>query len=54
MSAAAPPLLDVRNLQKFFPITKGFMRRVAGHVRAVDDVSFTIQEIGRASCRERV
>src|SRR5882762_9810898 len=28
------PLLDVRGLQKFFPITKGFLQRTVGHVRA--------------------
>ena len=37
-------LLDVRNLKKHFPIEKGFLRSVRGHVRAVDDVSFTIRE----------
>ncbi|MEZ4865022.1 MAG: ATP-binding cassette domain-containing protein [Caldilineaceae bacterium] len=36
------PLLEVRGLRKFFPIEKGFLRRVVGQVRAVDDVSFTI------------
>ena len=51
-----PSLLDVRNLQKFFPIASGMMRRVTGHVRAVDDVSFTIQEgetlglVGESGC----
>jgi peptide/nickel transport system ATP-binding protein len=54
--AAAPPLLEVRNLRKFFPIQKGFARRVVGHVRAVDDVSFTIHEgetlglVGESGC----
>ena len=37
-------LLDVQNLRKYFPITRGFLKRVIGHVRAVDDVSFTIQQ----------
>jgi peptide/nickel transport system ATP-binding protein len=50
------PLLEVRHLRKFFPIQKGFARRVVGHVRAVDDVSFTIQEgetlglVGESGC----
>ncbi len=35
-------LLVVRDLRKFYPITRGFFRRVVGHVRAVDGVSFTI------------
>lgn len=40
MSAA--PLLDVRNLRKHFPVRKGVFGRVTGHVRAVDDISFTL------------
>lgn len=52
----AAPLLEVRNLQKFFPIAKGFLRRSGGNVRAVDDVSFTIAEgetlglVGESGC----
>lgn len=43
----APPLLNVRNLRKWFEIRRGALRRAVGHVRAVEDVSFTIsrQEI---------
>ena len=37
------PLLEIRNLKKYFPIEKGFFRRVVGHVRAVDDVSLDVQ-----------
>lgn len=37
-------LLRVENLKKYFPIEKGFFRSVKGHVKAVDDVSFTIRE----------
>ncbi len=37
-------LLEVRNLKKYFPIEKGFFRSVQGHVKAVDDVSFSIGE----------
>ena len=36
------PLLQVRNLKKYFPIRKGVMRRIAGQVRAVDGVSFEV------------
>ncbi len=36
------PVLDVRRLQKFFDIRRGFRRRVVGTVRAVDDVTFAI------------
>ncbi len=35
-------LLEVRNLRKYYPITRGFFRRVVGSVKAVDGVSFTI------------
>ena len=54
--AAPPPLLEVRGLQKFFPITRGFLQRVAGHVRAVDGVDFTLAEgetlglVGESGC----
>ncbi|MDQ7841345.1 MAG: dipeptide ABC transporter ATP-binding protein [bacterium] len=55
-SQEARPLLEVRNLRMYFPITKGFMRRVVGHIRAVDDVSFTVGEgetvglVGESGC----
>jgi peptide/nickel transport system ATP-binding protein len=50
------PLLDVRGLRKFYPIQKGFLRRVVGHVRAVDDVTFHVDEgetlslVGESGC----
>lgn len=50
------PLLDVRHLQMHFPIRKGFLKRVVGHVKAVDDVSFTVQHgtvfglVGESGC----
>ncbi|MBI4013114.1 MAG: dipeptide ABC transporter ATP-binding protein [Candidatus Rokubacteria bacterium] len=49
-------LLDVRGLKKHFPIQKGFLRRVVGQVRAVDDVSFHVEEgetlslVGESGC----
>jgi peptide/nickel transport system ATP-binding protein len=41
---AAPhsSLLEVRDLEVFFPIRKGLLQRTVGHVRAVDGVSFSI------------
>ncbi len=39
---AVAPLLEVRGLWKAFPVHTGILRRVVGHVRAVDGVDFTI------------
>ena len=37
-------LVEVQNLQMYFPITQGLIfQRNVGRVRAVDDVSFTIR-----------
>ncbi len=35
-------VLRVENLRKLFPVRRGVLQRVAGHVRAVDGVSFSI------------
>ena len=49
-------LLEVKGLKQFFPIRKGIMRKVVGHVRAVDDVSFalrrgeTLSLVGESGC----
>ncbi len=37
-------LLEVRGLKKYFPIERGLLKRVVGHVRAVDQVSFSIEK----------
>ena len=56
MSDATAPLLEVKSLRKYFPIAKGLLQRVSGHVRAVDDVSFTLAEgetlglVGESGC----
>jgi peptide/nickel transport system ATP-binding protein len=41
-AGGAEPLLEVRGLTKAFPVHTGLLRRVVGHVRAVDGVDFTI------------
>src|SRR5437870_3786339 len=52
----AAPVLDVRDLKKHFRIRKGFLQRAAGHVYAVDGVSFWIREgetlglVGESGC----
>ncbi len=50
------PLLEVKNLKKYFPITKGIISRVVGQVKAVDDISFhvypneTVGLVGESGC----
>ena len=40
--AGKTPLLQIRRLKKYFPLTRGVLSRVYAHVKAVDDVSFDI------------
>jgi len=56
-SSAEGPLLEVRNLKKYFPVySKGLLRRKVGDVKAVDDVSFSVQAgetlgiVGESGC----
>ncbi|MHA2303340.1 MAG: ABC transporter ATP-binding protein [Candidatus Thorarchaeota archaeon] len=50
------PLVQVRNLKKYFPLTGGVFRKVLGYVRAVDDISFDIYKgetlglVGESGC----
>ena len=50
------PLLSVRDLRTWFPIKKGVLQRTAGHVKAVDGVSFdvaagkTLGLVGESGC----
>lgn len=49
-------LLEVAELCKYFPIKQGFLRRVVGYTKAVDDVSFqvaageTLGIVGESGC----
>lgn len=50
------PLLKVKDLKKHFPVKKGLLGRTAGHVKAVDGVSFYVNEgetlgiVGESGC----
>jgi len=52
----AQPLLEVRGLQTWFPIRRGLLQRVTGHVKAVDGVDFTLAKgetlglVGESGC----
>ena len=50
------PLLQVRNLVKYYPVRGGILKRVVAWVKAVDDISFTVHEgetlglVGESGC----
>ena len=52
----AQPLLTVQNLRKYFPVRSGLFNRVAGHIQAVDAVSFSVMKgetlgiVGESGC----
>ncbi|HSM90390.1 MAG TPA: dipeptide ABC transporter ATP-binding protein [Desulfobacterales bacterium] len=49
-------LLEVENLQKYFPVQKGVLNRTVGYVKAVDGVSFSLKRgetlglVGESGC----
>jgi len=44
INAAAPIVVETKDLKVWFPIKRGVMRRVVGHIKAVDGVSLTVRE----------
>ncbi len=55
-TAQKAPLLEVVGLKKYFPIKRGFFKRIVGYVKAVDDLNFHIMEgetlglVGESGC----
>jgi oligopeptide/dipeptide ABC transporter ATP-binding protein len=50
------PIIEVKNLKMYFPVTSGLLRRKIGDIKAVDDVSFNIRKnetlglVGESGC----
>jgi peptide/nickel transport system ATP-binding protein len=55
-SAGKSVLLEVKGLKKHFPIRRGLLQKTIGHVKAVDDVTFFINQgetlslVGESGC----
>jgi oligopeptide transport system ATP-binding protein len=53
---AEEPILEVRGLKTYFPVTAGILQRTVAHVRAVDGVDFVIKQgetlglVGESGC----
>ncbi|MES2144741.1 MAG: ABC transporter ATP-binding protein [Pseudomonadota bacterium] len=43
VAADVPVVIEAQNLRVWFPIHRGLLRRTVGHVKAVNDASFTVR-----------
>ncbi|QTN00421.1 dipeptide ABC transporter ATP-binding protein [Sediminibacillus dalangtanensis] len=49
-------VLEVKNLKKYFPVKEGIFKRTKSHVKAINDISFEVQEketfalVGESGC----
>ena len=55
-ASVRPPVIEVEGLKTYFPVKKGVLSRTVGYVRAVDGVTFAINEgetlglVGESGC----
>lgn len=56
MTGTHVPLVEVSHVRKYFPVKRGILNHTVAHVRAVDDVSFAIEQgetfgvVGESGC----